>query len=137
MLAIGQAMETTGAANLLVQGVVGLIGHWGPVYVLSAIYFVTSAMNAFISNNAAAILFTPIAIGLAQQLGCDPRPFVIAIMFASSADFCTPVGYQTNTFVFSAGGYKFLDFTKVGLPLNLLVWLMASFLIPIFWPLNG
>ncbi len=137
MLAIGTAMETTGAAGLIVQGVVAVIGHWGPVYVLSAIYFVTSALNAFISNNAAAILFTPIAIGLAEQLGCDPRPFVIAIMFASSADFCTPVGYQTNTFVFAAGGYKFLDFTKVGLPLNILVWLMASVLIPVFWPLYG
>jgi di/tricarboxylate transporter len=136
MLALGQAMESTGTAQLLVDSVVRVIGHWGPFYVLSAIYFVTSLLNAFISNNAAAILFTPIAIGLAEQLGCDPRPFVVAIMFASSADFSTPVGYQTNTFVFAAGGYKFLDFTKVGLPLNILAWLMASVLIPLFWPLN-
>jgi di/tricarboxylate transporter len=137
MLAVGSAMESTGTARMIVDAVLGIIGDWGPVYVLSAIYFITSAFNGFIGNNAAAILFTPIAIGLAQQLGCDPRPFVIAMMFASSADFSTPIGYQTNTFVYSAGGYKFLDFPKVGVALNVLVWIMASFLIPVFWPLHG
>lgn len=135
MLSIGNAMETTGAAQLIVDQIVKVVGGLGPQAILAAIYFLTSFLNAFISNNAAAILFTPIAIGLAQQIGCDPRPFVIAIMFASSADFATPIGYQTNTIVHVAGGYKFLDFTRVGLPLNLLVWVIASFLIPIFWPL--
>jgi di/tricarboxylate transporter len=136
MLAIGGAMESTGAAQLIVDTLVSVIGGLGPTAILSAIYFLTSLLNAFISNNAAAILFTPIAIGLAHEIGCDPRPFVIAIMFASSADFATPIGYQTNTIVYAAGGYKFLDFTKVGLPLNVLVWIMASFLIPMFWPLK-
>jgi di/tricarboxylate transporter len=102
---------------------------------LSAIYLLTSILNAFISNNAAAILFTPIAIGLAQQMGVDPRPFVVAIMFASSADFSTPIGYQTNTLVYVAGGYKFMDFVRTGLPLNVVLWIVASFVIPIFWPL--
>ena len=136
MLAIGTAMQTTGAAQLIVDGIVEIIGDLGPWAVLSAIYLLTSILNAFISNNAAAILFTPIAIGLAHQLGVDARPFVAAIMFASSADFSTPIGYQTNTIVYGAGGYRFLDFTKVGLPLNLILWIVASFIIPIFWPLN-
>ncbi len=136
MLAIGGAMQTTGAAKLIVDGIVHVIGDLGPWAVLSAIYLLTSILNAFISNNAAAILFTPIAIELARQLGVDPRPFVAAIMFASSADFSTPIGYQTNTIVYGAGGYKFLDFTKVGLPLNIVLWLVASFIIPIYWPLT-
>lgn len=135
MLAIGGAMQTTGAAQVIVDGIVQIIGGLGPVAVLSAIYALTSLLNAFISNNAAAILFTPIAIGLAQQLGVDPRPFVVAIMFASSADFSTPIGYQTNTLVYVAGGYKFMDFVRVGLPLNVVLWAVSSFIIPIFFPL--
>jgi di/tricarboxylate transporter len=136
MLALGGAMQTTGAIDIIVDAMVRMIGNLGPAAVLSAIYLLTSILNAFVSNNAAAILFTPIAIGLAGQMGVDPRPFVAAIMFASSADFSTPIGYQTNTFVYAAGGYKFLDFTKVGLPLNLLLLVIASFIIPIFWPLT-
>jgi di/tricarboxylate transporter len=135
MLAIGGAMQTTGAAQVIVDGIVQLIGGLGPVAVLSTIYALTSILNAFISNNAAAILFTPIAIGLAEQLGVDPRPFVVAIMFASSADFSTPIGYQTNTLVYVAGGYKFMDFVRVGLPLNVILWIVSSLIIPIFWPL--
>jgi di/tricarboxylate transporter len=135
MLAIGGAMQTTGAVHVIVDGIVEMIGGLGPAAVLSAIYALTSILNAFISNNAAAILFTPIAIGLAEQLGVDPRPFVVAIMFASSADFSTPIGYQTNTLVYVAGGYKFMDFVRVGLPLNVILWIVSSFIIPIFWPL--
>jgi di/tricarboxylate transporter len=84
----------------------------------------------------AAILLTPIAIGLAQQIGVDPRPFAVAVMFAASASFATPIGYQTNTFVYNAGGYRFTDFVKVGLPLNLILWATAIFVIPTFWPLG-
>ena len=136
MLGLGRAMEASGAAAFLVDTVVAWVSHFGPAAVLSLLYAFTSVMNAFMSNNAAAILFTPIAIGLAEQMGCDPRPFVIAIMFASSADFSTPIGYQTNTFVYTAGGYRFMDFVKIGVPLNILNWLAASFLIPWFWPLQ-
>lgn len=136
MLALGVAMEKTGAAELVVGGLVETVGKLGPWAVLSLIYFLTSFLTEFISNNAAAILLTPIGIGLAEQMGVDPRPFAVAVMFAASASFATPIGYQTNTFVYGAGGYKFTDFTRIGLPLNLILWVVASFVIPIFWPLN-
>lgn len=135
MLALGTAMETTGAARLIVEGVALLAVGLGPLAVLSAVYLVTSVLTELMSNNAAAILLTPIAIGLAHQIGVDPRPFVVAVMFAASASFATPIGYQTNTFVYKAGGYRFLDFVKVGLPLNLLLWGVATLVIPLFWPL--
>ena len=93
-------------------------------------------LTEFLSNNATAILLTPIAIGLAHGLGVDPRPFVVAVMLAASNAFATPIGYQTNTFVYNAGGYKFADFVKIGLPLNIITWLAASFLIPFFFPLT-
>jgi len=135
MLALGTAMETTGAARLIVEGVALIAVGFGPLAVLSAVYLVTSLLTELMSNNAAAILLTPIAIGLAHQIGVDPRPFVVAVMFAASASFATPIGYQTNTFVYNAGGYRFLDFVKVGLPLNLLLWGVATLVIPMFWPL--
>ncbi len=135
MLALGRAMETTGAAALLVGQLTFVAAALGPVAVLSIIYFLTSAVTEVMSNNAAAILITPIAIGIAEQMGVDPRPFVVAVMFAASASFATPIGYQTNTFVYTAGGYRFTDFVKIGLPLNLLLWAAATFIIPLFWPL--
>jgi di/tricarboxylate transporter len=136
MLALGRAMETTGAAALVVHQFTGVVATLGPIAVLSAIYFLTSAVTEVMSNNAAAILITPIAIGIAEQMGVDPRPFVVAVMFAASASFATPIGYQTNTFVHTAGGYRFMDFIKVGLPLNLILWVAATFIIPLFWPLT-
>ena len=95
----------------------------------------TSLLTELVSNNAVAVVVTPIAIGLATSLGLDPRPFVIAVMVAASAAFATPIGYQTNMLVYGPGGYSFTDFLKVGIPLNLSVGMIASFLIPIFWPL--
>jgi di/tricarboxylate transporter len=136
MLAVGVAMEKTGTATAIVSGIAQFAAGLGPVALLSLIYLITSVMTEFMSNNATAILLTPVAIGLAEQLGVDPRPFVVAVMFAASASFATPIGYQTNTFVYSAGGYRFTDFIKVGVPLNLLLWLMATFIIPMFWPLR-
>jgi len=136
MLALGFAMEKTGAAKLIVDNFALLLTGLGPVAVLSAVYFITMAITETISNNATAILLTPIAIGIAHQLGVDPRPFVVAVMFAASASFATPIGYQTNTFVYNAGGYRFTDFVKIGLPLNLILWAVATFLIPMYWPLT-
>jgi di/tricarboxylate transporter len=135
MMAIGTAMETSGAGPLIVRELVGLVGSFGPVAVLSLVYFLTSFFTEFMSHNATAVLITPIAIGLAQQMGVDPHPFVVAVMFAASASFATPIGYATNTLVYAAGGYRFTDFVRVGLPLNLLLWIVASFVLPLFWPL--
>jgi di/tricarboxylate transporter len=136
MLALGLAMEKSGAASLLVGAFASVAADMGPLAVLSAIYLLTSILTEIMSNNAVAILLTPLAIGIAQQMGVDPRPFVVAVMFAASASFATPIGYQTNTFVYHAGNYRFSDFLKIGVPLNLLLWLTATLVIPVFWPLK-
>ena len=136
MLAISIAMDKVGLVSLLVQNVMGWLPWAGPLLMLSFIYLFTSILTEMLSNNAVAVLVTPIAIGMAQHLGVDPRAFVVAVMFAASASFATPIGYQTNTFVYNAGGYRFTDFMKVGIPLNLLLWVVASFVIPWFWPLT-
>jgi di/tricarboxylate transporter len=95
----------------------------------------TSVLTELVSNNAVAVVVTPIAIGLGSSLGVDPRPLVVAVMVAASASFATPIGYQTNMLVYGPGGYKFTDFMRIGIPLNLSVGLIASLVIPLFWPL--
>ncbi len=134
MLALGKAMEVTGAAHLIANGVTGAVGHFGPAATLSLMYLVATLLTELISNNAVAVLLTPIAFEIAATMGVDARPFAVAIMFGCSASFATPIGYQTNTYVFGAGGYRFSDFPKVGAPLNFILWIAASILIPIFWP---
>lgn len=136
MLALSTAMEKTGALELIVQLIVFVARDFGPLILLSVVYFLTSALTEVFSNNASALIITPIAIGIAQQLGVDPRPFAVAVMFGASASFATPIGYQTNTFVYHAGGYRFADFIRVGSPINLLLWVVATLVIPIFWPLE-
>ncbi len=136
MLAIGSAMQSTGTAELLAGHLAVWVVPLGPLAVLSIIYLLTSVMTETMSNNAAVILLTPIAAGLAITLGYDPRPFVVAVMFAGSASFATPIGYQTNTLVYQAGGYRFTDFIRVGLPMNILMWATATLIIPILWPLQ-
>ncbi len=135
MLAIGTAMQTSGAALLIANQLAHWVAPMGPIAMLSLIYLLTSIMTETMSNNAAVILLTPIAAGLAFTLGYDPRPFVVAVMFAGSASFATPIGYQTNTLVYQSGGYRFLDFVRIGLPMNILLWITATIVIPIFWPL--
>lgn len=135
MLGLGIAMEKTGAAGLVVGFLADLSSGMGPLGLLIMVYAFTSLVTEVMSNNAAAILITPLAIGLANQIGVDPRPFVVAVMFAASASFATPIGYQTNTLVYRAGGYKFLDFVKFGAPLNIMFVVVAAFVIPLFWPL--
>ena len=134
MLAIGRAMEKTGGAELLANQVVGVLAFLGPVAVLASIYLLASVLTELVTNNAVAILLTPVVISIAASMEVDPRPFIVAVMFGASASFVTPIGYQTNTYVYGAGGYKFGDFVKVGVPLNLILWLAATLLIPFFWP---
>ncbi|MDD3020228.1 MAG: SLC13 family permease [Alphaproteobacteria bacterium] len=134
MLGLGAAMDNTGAAKLLVDHAVALVDDLGPIFLLAAIYLITSILTEMITNNAVAILLTPIVIGLATTLGYDPRPFIVAVMFGASASFATPIGYQTNTFVYAAGGYKFKDFLKIGIPMNIIMLIVATLVIPIFWP---
>jgi di/tricarboxylate transporter len=136
MLAISQAMIDTGTVVLIVDAVVPLLAGLPPILMLTAVYFLASLMTETITNNGVAVILTPIVIVLATSLGYDPRPFVVAVMFAASASFATPIGYQTNTMVYSAGGYRFTDFVKVGLPMNVVCGLTAILLIPLFWPLS-
>lgn len=136
MLAISQAMDKTGLVSAIVQNITPIVDIAGPWMMLSLLYLLTSVLTEMLSNNAVAVLIAPIAIGMAQQLGLDPRPFAIAVMFAASASFATPIGYQTNTFVYSAGGYRFSDFLRLGLPMNILLWIVASIAIPLLWPLT-
>ena len=134
MLALGVAMEKTGAAHLIASGVTAAVGHFGPRVSLSVIYLLATVLTELISNNAVALLVTPIAFEIAAAMGVDARPFAIAVMFGCAASFATPIGHQTNTYVFGAGGYRFADFPKIGAPLNVILWIVGSILIPIFWP---
>lgn len=136
MLAISIAMRDSGLAAMLAGSLVTVGEGLSPWMMLALVILITSIATEFISNNAVAVLFTPVVIGVAQHLGVDPRPFVVGVMFAASASFATPIGYQTNTLVYSAGNYRFSDFARLGIPMNLIVWLTASLLIPLFWPLN-
>ncbi|MCH2074561.1 MAG: anion permease [Puniceicoccaceae bacterium] len=138
MLALGQAMDSTGASLLIAESMTGLVGQFAPahlqnVIMLALIYLITSTFTEFLSNNAAVALMVPIAIGIAATIGVDPRPFVVASCIAASASFATPIGYQTNTYVYGVGGYRFFDFTKVGLPLNLICFAVTVAVVPIFW----
>ncbi len=137
MLGVGMALETSGAVELLVVIFGPYLAQLPPPLLVWAVYLLTSVLTELVSNNAVAVAITPVAIGLATSLGIDPRPLVIAVMIAASASFATPIGYQTNTLVYGPGGYKFTDFLKIGVPLNLSIGLLASFLIPVFWPLSG
>lgn len=139
MLGLGLAMQTTGTADL----VAGMLNRTAdlpiftegvrPYVLLAAIYLCTMILTETLSNNATVVLMTPIALSLGTTVGVDSRPFVIATCIAASASFSTPIGYQTNTYVYGVAGYRFTDFTKAGLPLNLLYFVLSVLLIPQFW----
>lgn len=134
ILPLGSAMENTGLAALIASSIEPIGMRYGPHVMLSLLYLATTVLTSIFSNSATAILMVPIAIGAASNLGVDARPFLMAIAYGASTCFMTPVGYQTNAMVAGPGAYRFSDFFKFGAPLTLIFWLIASWLIPVFWP---
>ncbi|MEM1273550.1 MAG: SLC13 family permease [Pseudomonadota bacterium] len=135
MLAVGAALQETGAVALIVGRAAGGLHDVPPWILVWVVYFLTSLFTELVSNNAIAVIMTPIAIGLAEATGVDARPLVVAVMIAASACFATPIGYQTNMLVYGPGGYKFTDFMRVGIPLNLSLGVVVCLAIPMIWPL--
>ena len=149
LIPIGTAMENTGAANFLTDGIINYVNQIDMgiemeiKYVISILYLITFITSAFISNAAVAIILSPLAILLSEHFQSsdltavvDPtRAFLMAICFGASASFMTPIGYQTNLMVFGPGQYKFKDFLLAGIPLTLIFWVLASYFIPIYWPI--
>ena len=130
---ISKALQNTGAADGVARGIIHMVEQWGPVGVLAGIYLMTTIFTEIITNNAAAALMFPIALSAAHQIGVNPHPFFVTICIAASASFATPIGYQTNLLVQGIGGYRFMDYVKVGLPLNLLAMIVTVVLVPLLW----
>jgi di/tricarboxylate transporter len=135
MLAVGEGLDQSGAVSLIVNAVRPWMEGLSPFLMILAVYLLGVILTEFLSNNAVAVIYTPIAIELAHSLDVDPRPFVVAVMFSATLAFATPIGYQTNMMVYGPGGYRFTDFTRIGVPLNILLALVASLAIPLIWPL--
>ena len=134
-IALGEGMQKTGASQLYAEGFLSLFSGFSPLVVLGAIILLTSICTQILSNNATAVLLLPIAISTALGIGVDPKPFIVGICFGASACFATPVGYQTNLMVYGPGGYSFMDYLKLGIPLNLFVVVASTLCIPLIWPL--
>ncbi len=135
MLAVGAGLEHSGAVEILVNGMAPWLADVPPVLLVLVVHLLASALTEIVSNNAVAVILTPIAIGLAQTLGVDPRALIVAVMFGASASFATPIGYQTNTLVYGPGGYRFSDFLRIGLPLNIVASIVCAVTIPMVFPL--
>lgn len=134
ILSLGLALEKSGATLLISEFIISYLGNLSPYFIVCFLYLITSLLTEVISNNATAVILVPLAIQISQTLGFNEKPFILAVMMAGSASFMTPVGYQTNTLIFSTGSFTFKDFLRVGAPLNLLFWILASVLIPYFFP---
>ncbi|MET3526037.1 SLC13 family permease [Phenylobacterium koreense] len=134
MVVVGMSIEITGLAAAGTELLIGFIRPFGPLAALIILYGVTLVATEFLSNAAVAVLLAPVAVALAESLGVDPRPFLVGVMMAASAAFATPFGYQTNVLVFQVGGYSYMDFVRVGAPLNLVTYVAAMIAIPIFFP---
>ena len=134
VLPLGLALQSSGSAAWIVDSTLGRLDDFGPVVALGVIYLLTAVLTEAMSNNATAVLMAPLAFATASQLGASPTPFLVAVAFAASTSFATPVGYQTNTMIYSIGGYRFADFVRVGAPLNLVFLVTATLLIPQFFP---
>ncbi len=136
ILPLGTAIENSGLSHTLVQGGMGFVGEHGPLAALLMVYLLTALLTELMGHNPSVVLMVGIAISVAHTVGADPRPFVIAVAFAAATSFATPVGYPTNTMVYYAGGYRFMDFMKVGIPLIAIFCAISMYLIPLFWPLQ-
>jgi di/tricarboxylate transporter len=134
VLSMGMALEKTGAAQLLGEQLIAVAGGYGPRVMVSVLFFITFMATNVMSNNASAALLAPIAIVIGTQMGVDPRPLLMAVTFAASLAFMTPMGYQTNAMIYGPGNYRFKDYLRVGTPLNILLWIVASIVIPYFFP---
>jgi di/tricarboxylate transporter len=137
MLAVGLALDNSGAVQVIVDALTPYLMDLPPRVALVAVYLITMLLTELVTNNAVAVVMTPIAIALGYSLDIDPRALVVAVMFAASSSFATPIGYQTNTLVYGPGGYRFTDFLRIGIPMNLLLMTASCVLIPFFWPLRG
>lgn len=135
MLGVGAGLEHSGAVELVVGRLSPWLAEVPPYMLVFAVYAMTSFFTEIVSNNAVGVIVTPVVIGLAQTLGVDPRPLVITVMIGASASFATPIGYQTNTLVYGPGGYKFSDFIRFGVPLNILSGIVVSLTVPMLYDL--
>jgi di/tricarboxylate transporter len=134
MVVIGLALEITGLAKLATAGLLAGLRPASPLLALALLYGATLFLTELLSNAAVAVLVTPVAVALADSLGVNPRPFLVAVMMAASAAFATPFGYQTNVLVYQMGGYSYMDFVRIGLPLNILTWAAGVWVITLFFP---
>ena len=136
ILPLGTAIENSGLSQTLVQAGMGFVGEHGPLAALLMVYLLTALLTELMGHNPSVVLMVGIAISVAHTVGADPRPFIIAVAFAAATSFATPVGYPTNTMVYYAGGYRFMDFMKVGIPLIAIFCAISMYMIPLFWPLQ-
>jgi di/tricarboxylate transporter len=136
-IALGRACEKTGLVALAGDNVVAWLEPYGAHAVLAGLFLLATALTALVSNSAVAVLFTPMAIGVAARLGLTPEPFVYAVLFGASCDFCTPIGYQTNLLVYGPGGYRFTDYVRIGIPLTLALFAVSMLTIPWWFPFTS